>query len=346
MRDLGCLGGAKRQPSNIPPGSTHCGGGRYCKPGLKCASGGKCIERDVVDCGAGKFCAAGTKCAKQNGCLPKDAVDCGPHYCAGGNVCAANRKCVTEAHAKRLRGGGPLDARTAETVRPLALMAQDAYSSGSAASTLGFKGIGGWEAILKKSGKTPTEIAEWHKAGFGASVFAKADAGGGRKVVVAFVGPEPKGLRGSALRDWIKTKWPAQGERPRPYDLALEFTKAVQQQSGKSDRLAVTGFSLGGALAAFVGNLLKLETVTFDAPSSQLTPAAYLGAEGAPDQTNIITAGDPVSDPLADPEILASGGEVKPLPGQTYVIEGADAEDGPHDIRRVIKSIDQAVAGK
>ena len=120
-------GGARR--SSIPPGATDCGGGRYCKEGLKCASGGKCIAKDTVDCGNGTFCAAGNKCAKQgSGCMPKDSVDCGTFACSAGNVCAANNKCVTEAHARRLRGGGPLDAKAAQGARPSALLAGDAYT--------------------------------------------------------------------------------------------------------------------------------------------------------------------------------------------------------------------------
>lgn len=341
-----CLnsGRSGTRPSNIPPGSTHCGGNTYCKPGLRCASGGKCIEKDVVDCGNGKFCTPESKCAKQGGCLPKDAADCGSYYCTGGNVCAANKKCVSQSHAQRVRGGGPLDSSTAEKVRPLAAMAQDSQSSSNTASRYGYRRAGRWEDILKKGGKSPSDIAEWRKAGFGASVFTKSEAGS-RRVVVAFVGPEPKGLSGAALRDWIKANWSGQ-DRPKPYELALEFARIVQQQTGKSDQLTVTGFSLGAALATFVGGLLKLETVTFDAPSSRLAPVPILGEEQSPNQTNIVTAGDPVSDPLADPDFSASGSEIKPLPGQTYIIEAPDAKENVRDVKGVFGSIDQLARAK
>jgi hypothetical protein len=154
-----------------------------------------------------------------------------------------------------------------------------------------------------------------------------------------------RGLSGAALRDWIKSNWSGQ-DRPKPYELALEFARIVQQQTGKSDQLTVTGFSLGAALAAFVGSLLKLETVTFDAPSSRLAPVPVLNEEQAPNQTNIITEGDPVSDPLADPEFPASGGETKPLPGQTYIIEAPDAKENVRDVKGVFGSIDQLARAK
>ena len=341
----GCSSSAR--PSNIPPGSTHCGGGVYCKPGLKCASGGKCVDKDVVDCGGGKFCAPGNKCAKQGGCLPKEAVDCGGFVCSAASVCAANNKCVTEAHARRLRGGGALDAKVAQSVRPSAVLASEAYSgSANAAAKLSYQRVGTWETQLAKGGKTKPEIDAWRKAGFSASVFTKGNSiSGGRQVVIAFRGPEPPGLKPAALRDWIKSNWPVltTGATLTPYARAAEFAKTVQQQYDSKDQISVTGHSLGGALASFVGNLLKLDTTTFNAPTQVLAPVPQFGAGAAPNQTNIITAGDPVSDPLADLEEKRLAAEANSLPGQTYVIQPTH-HTLQDDVRSMTKELDELIA--
>lgn len=337
-----CSGGPS--PTNIPPGSTHCGGGRYCKPGLKCASGGKCVEKDVVDCGSGKFCAAGTKCSKQGGCIANDAVDCGSFSCKAGAVCAANSKCVSVAHARRLRGGGSLDAQTAQNVRPAALLLSEARSgSGNAAAKLGYRRSGEWAALLAKSGKPKTEVEEWRKAGFNATVFTRGSAQSGRReIVIAFLGPEPRGLPPDKLRDWIKSNWPSRtvGPTPVPFERAAEFARLVQKQFDASDRISVIGFSLGGTLASFVGNLLKLETTTFNAPTQSLAPVPRLGDEAAPNLTNIITAGDTISDPLADPDEGKLTAEARPLPGQTFVVDPPSAGTS-HELGHVTKYIDE-----
>lgn len=279
--------------------------------------------------------------------MAKDAVDCGSFACNAGSACAANSRCVSAAHARRLRGGGPLDAKTARSIRPAVVLANDAYSgSGNAASKLGYARADKWDTVLAKSGKGKTEIEEWRKAGFSASVFTKGNAtSGGRNVVIAFKGPEPRGLPPAKLRDWIKSNWPSQttGTPPLSYARAAEFVKAVQRQSDASDKISVTGFSLGGALASFVGNLLKLETTTFDAPTQSLAPVPYLGEEAAPNQMNIITAGNPISDPLADPDESKLIAEARPLPGQTYVVEPPGAEPS-HGLNSVINYIDQLSA--
>lgn len=347
-----CSGGMPPPPaaSNIPPGSTDCGGGRYCRPGLKCASGGKCIEKGVADCGGGKFCAPGNKCAKQGGCLPKDSVDCGIYSCNVGQACAANRKCVADAHAQRLRGGGALDTGTARNVRPSAVLVSEAYARpGKAASRLGFQHAGDWQSLLAKSGKTKADIEEWRKAGFAATVFTKgSEKLGDRKVVIAFKGPEPGGLPPHALRDWIRNNWPSPttGELPQPYVRAAEFARTVQQQYGPSAQISVTGYSLGATLASFVGSLLKLETTTFDAPTQALAPIPKLGEEAAPNQTNVITAGDPVSDPLADPDETKLLAKANPLPGKTYVVEPNDAKGPTHEPKSILKYIEERAAGK
>ena len=343
----GCA--SSKQPSGPPPGSTSCGNGLYCKSGLKCASGGKCVEKDVVDCGGGKFCASGSKCAKQGGCLPKDAVDCGSFVCKATNVCAANNKCVTESHARRLRGGGQLEPKVAQSVRPSAVLAREAYSgSANAAGKLGYQRGVPWDSLLAKTGKTKADIEEWRKAGFSATVFTKGNANPReQRIVIAFRGPEPSGLKGVALRDWIKTNWPTQttGPTPAPYARAAEFAKSVQQQYGLNTEVSVTGYALGGALASFVGNLLKLETTTFNAPTQSLAPVPKLGAEAAPNQTNIITAGDPVSDPLADPEEKRLGAEANSLPGQTFVVQ-PKTQASPPDVTGLIRDIDELIDKK
>lgn len=338
-------GGASR-PSGRPAGSTDCGGGRYCKAGLKCASGGKCIEKDVADCGKGQFCAAGNKCAKQGGCLPKDAVDCGTFSCGVGNACAANKKCVTEAHAQRLRGGGPLNAKAAESVRPTVAVLAGPQS----AAKLGYKPTDDWQSILKERGKTKTEIADWSKAGVRAQVYGgQRTAGGGRHFIVAFRGPEPNGLSGAPLRDWIKSNWPQQvaGATPEPYARAAELAQMVQQKLGSSDKLSVTGSALGAALASFVGQMLKVETVTVNAPTASLAPIPRAGEEAAANQTNLITAGDPISDPLADADVAKLGATASPLPGQTYVIEPGDASDGkPTEPKSILKYVEELARDK
>ena len=67
------------------------------------------------------------------------------------------------------------------------------------------------------------------------------------------------------------------------------------------------------------------------------------GAETAPNQTNIITAGDPVGDPLADPEEKRLAAEANSLPGQTYVIQPTD-HTMQHDVRSMTKELDELIA--
>jgi hypothetical protein len=257
---------------------------------------------------------------------------------------------VTAAHAQRLRGGGALDTSTARNVRPAAVLASEAYAGpGNAAARLGFQRAGDWRSILTKSGKPKAEIEEWRKAGFAATVFSKgSDKFGDRKVVIAFKGPEPRGLSPQALRDWIKTNWPSQttGEPPQPYVQAAEFARAVQQQYGPSAQVSVTGYSLGATLASFVGGLLKLETTTFDAPTQALAPIPKLGEEAAPNQTNVITAGNLVSDPLADPDETKLLAKANPLPGKTYVVEPNDAKAPTHEPKSILKYIEEQAAAK
>ena len=109
--------------------------------------------------------------------------------------------------------------------------------------------------------------------------------------------------------------------------------------------VSVTGYALGGALASFVGNLLKLETTTFNAPTQSLAPVPKLGTEAAPNQTNIITAGDPVSDPLADPEEKRLGAEANSLPGQTFVVQPKN-QASPPDVTSLIRDIDELIDKK
>jgi hypothetical protein len=255
---------------------------------------------------------------------------------------------VTDAHAQRLRGGAALDTGTARNVRPAAVLASEAYAGpGKAAAKLGFQRAGDWQSVLSKGGKTKAEIEEWQKAGFAATVFTKgSNKLGDRKVVIAFKGPEPRGLPSQALRDWIKTNWPSQttGAPPQPYARAAEFTRAVQQHYGPSAQVSVTGYSLGATLASFVGSLLKLETTTFDAPTQALAPIPRLGEEAAPNQINVITAGDPVSDPLADPDESKLLAKANPLPGKTYVVEPNEANGPTHEPKSILKYIEERAA--
>lgn len=319
----------------LPPGATQCSGGTYCREGLKCASGGKCIAKDATDCGKGSSCAAENKCAKQGGCLPKEAVDCGGFSCAAGNVCAANKNCVPAAYAESLRGGSPIDAKTAQDARPYAHMAADLETGADkGARKFGFRRAGGLD-VLTKSGRTQAEIDQWRKSGFDAAVFTK-DAGGRRDVVIAFQGN-------------------VQTSEQRQY--AVEYAKAAQQQYGNG-RVTVIGNAFGGALASFVAGLLNQPSVTFNAPRDATEngatnppggePGAPVpGKEEKPDQTNIITAGNQVSDPLAAPAFTGQGKEgEKPLPGKTFVVEPKDAKDDPQSIKTVIKALEASTGVK
>lgn len=73
--NIRCGGVGARRRSGIPRGSDHCGGNRYCKPGLKCASGGKCLPKDADDCGGGKYCANGLVCIGTDKCGTQEQAE-------------------------------------------------------------------------------------------------------------------------------------------------------------------------------------------------------------------------------------------------------------------------------
>ena len=105
-----------------------------------------------------------------------------------------------------------------------------------------------------------------------------------------------------------------------------------------SNNVALTGQSLGGALASYAGQQLpRAEIVTIEAARN-----IYGGTGDNPRQLNIIARGDPVSDPNS--RLGYSAGSTAYLPGRTYVIPELKGLQ-KHDAKAAVVAIDAISTG-
>lgn len=93
------------------------------------------------------------------------------------------------------------------------------------------------------------------ESGFASALYYNNETG---KFVYAFRGTDEK-------KDWTEANIPQSfGLTSEQYKLALKNTQIIADLVGK-ENLELTGHSLGGGLASFVGTVLGVETTTFNA---------------------------------------------------------------------------------
>ena len=172
-------------------------------------------------------------------------------------------------------------------------------------------------------------------SGFAAAVFVKAQPGSGAKeIVIAYRGTEP-----TSIRDWTTNVGanfmrPGGSVYPKQYAEALELYQSVRAVNPEA-RIILTGHSLGGGLASYVGNQTGQPAVTFNAARN-----AFSERGSGVSQTNFSIASDVVGDPYTQ-SFTGSGS----LPGRNYSLSGTPNQSsiiGAHGMDGVIAGLERA----
>jgi hypothetical protein len=226
----------------------------------------------------------------------------------------------------------PLDEKLATTVLPYAKMAYDSYSPPSKVDLTGSGYVKDtdWESAMG-IGKGVKSIFD--TAGFSATIYRNDRT---KEIVIAYRGTvgtdmdffanlarykveQIKEKLGFGSTDVLEGDWPtnfrardlksAAGKLEAQYVAARSLAFRIERRY-PGYKLTLVGHSLGGALASYAGHYTKADVYTFDPARNVLA-----GTGSNPRQINIITKGDPVSDPHGTLGALA--GSTSYLPGRT-----------------------------
>lgn len=257
-----------------------------------------------------------------------------------------------------------LTTTDAATLLPYARLACDAYSvckQGDLANTGFRKDDLTWQDAFRRSGAGEGVISMYERAGFSATIFQNDRT---KEIVVSIRGTDepipnplqPFGTR--ALRnpgDWeanidalsLKTaneRLIAQYVAGRSLAARLNQIYANTPYSAYSHTL--TGHSLGAAIASYAGQHVEARVITFDAARNALSTTGISSR-----QINVITTGDPVSDPIAKIAGVKIGGLTgtpQLLPGQTIRLNLPATLNpaGKHDINTLVADIGSVASGR
>jgi Mbeg1-like len=215
----------------------------------------------------------------------------------------------TPARAQML---GAADADTAAEVLPYAYMSGDAYdrSQGIYKGQVpaGWTNIGDWQTVLRAAKRVDLIDAAKY-SGFYASVYRTRNGA----IAIAYRGTLPN------LGDVITDLQGWQAQTPNQFGLAKELAVQVKKLFPKS-HIEVTGHSLGGALATYVGQQVPgvSKVVTFNAANFGILSAA---TRAGTNQINIVVP----KDVIGDPRSALSPTGLGPLSGKTYTVESTTA---------------------
>src|ERR1051326_6583494 len=238
-----------------------------------------------------------------------------------------------------------LDEKLAGTVLPYAKMACDSYfpcRGGELAGSGYIKDID-WKTAMHREGHRDRIVSMYEKAGFSATIYRNDRT---KEIVIAYrgtVGTAREAVGKVLEYEYVKLKeklrldttarlegdWPtnvrahdlktAAGKLEAQYVAARILANGIGRAYAGTPyagyKVTLTGHSLGGGLASYAGHYAtKADVYTFDPARNVLA-----GTGSNPRQINIITKGDPVSDPRA---ILGSRfGSTSYLPGRTVRID-------------------------
>lgn len=258
-----------------------------------------------------------------------------------------------DAKAQSLSDGVTnLDSATAATVQPYSQMACAAYEGCDERklSSLGYVRDISWQDAMKRAGVGQSTISDYERAGFSANIYRNDRL---KEIVIAYRGSE-----GSIIASWApyqiakfqekmgivvegrliklpsmndeKGDWQtdfrardlksASGRLEAQYvaarSLASRIEKSYSETAYKdyAKNLSLTGQSLGGALASYAGQFKAGASVYTIEPARNL----LAGTGPNPRQINVMSSGDPVSDPKGLGKVA---GPASLLPGRTLAIK-------------------------
>lgn len=200
---------------------------------------------------------------------------------------------------------GFADAFVAGEVLPYAYMSEGAYDGRT--SPAGWSIWGDWRTVFTAAGRADL-INAAAKSGFNAEVYR----GPNGDITIAYKGTTASlGDLSTDYRAW-KAQTPDQFDQ---FSIAKELAILVKNKF-QTSHIAVTGHSLGGALATYVGQQVPgiSKVVTFNPANFGILSAA---TRAGTDQINIIVP----RDWIGDPRVTSSPTGLGSLSGKTYSID-------------------------
>ena len=212
---------------------------------------------------------------------------------------------------------GDVGQTVAIDVLPYAGMSSDAYNDQAVLKIPGWKREPyDWTTIFKNAGIADRVIKDAANSGFYAAIY-RNESDKTHKIgerVIAF-----RGTNGWTDSKGIATDIRAQlGALPKQYEYAQDLTLLVKQ---KFPTVSVTGQSLGGGLATYVGE--QIAGINRIVAFNPARPPFVTGATGIDNrnQINVVVAGELIGDPSTK-SWFGSG----TMPGKTYYIHSTTAD--------------------
>jgi Protein of unknown function (DUF2974) len=214
------------------------------------------------------------------------------------------------------RDRGPVTREIALTTLPYATMSRASYDDPNASKfvPVGYTRGTSWQATFEQAGLSKDAISDTARSGFHATIYRNEKT---KEIAIAY-----RGTQMSSLVDWTNNAAArAQKDRDsqlvvRQYAAAYDLARYVQQQH-PGYKIALTGHSLGGAMAAYAGDKTNNKVITFNA-------ARNLYATGNnPNQVNIVVPNDVVGDQVGPLALIAGRGS---LGGDTYKVTSSSGD--------------------